>query len=124
MVERIPPEAQAKLEKLMEARNSLASVLQQKAAYEAMLKEVETTLSVVEGLPDDAVLYKLVGSVMVKVAKADVVAELKEKKEATEIKLKKLENLEKRLREDVERLERELQSLLAGVGRGSGGTAG
>ncbi len=124
MVERIPPEAQAKLGKLLEARNSLASVLQQKAAYEAMLKEVEETLSAVEGLPDDAILYKLVGGVLVKVTKAEVVSELREKREATEIKLKKLEALEKRLREDVERLERELQSLLAGVGGGSGGTAG
>jgi len=85
VVERVPPEAQAKLEKLMEARNNLASVLQQKAAYEAMLREVNDTLSVVEGLPDDAVLYKMVGGILIKVSKADVVVELKEKKEATEI---------------------------------------
>lgn len=124
MVERLPPEVQAKLEKLAQARNNLASVLQQKSSYEALLKEVEETLSVIENLPDDATLYKMVGGILVKVSKEAVVEELKEKKTTTEVKLKKLEAFEKKFREEVERLEREIQSIMSGVGRGGGPSAG
>lgn len=124
MVERLPPEVQAKLEKLAQARNNLASVLQQKSSYEALLKEVEETLSIIENLPDDATLYKMVGGILVKVSKEAVVEELKEKKTTTEVKLKKLEAFEKKFREEVERLEREIQSIMSGVGRGGGPSAG
>ncbi len=124
MVERLPPEVQAKLEKLVQARNNLASVLQQKSSYEALLKEVEETLSVVESLPDDAVLYKMVGGVLVKVSKDAILEELKEKKATTEVRLKKLEAFEKKFREEVERLEKEIQSIMSGVGKGGGASAG
>lgn len=124
MVERLPPEVQAKLEKLVQARNNLASVLQQKSNYEALLKEVEETLSVVENLPEGAVLYKMVGGVLVKVSKEAILEELKEKKTATEVRLKKLEAFEKKFREEVERLEKEIQAMMSGVGRGGGSSAG
>jgi prefoldin beta subunit len=124
LVERLPPEVQAKLEKLVQARNNLASVLQQKSSYEALLKEVEETLSVVESLPDDAVLYKMVGGVLVKVSKDAILEELKEKKATTEVRLKKLEAFEKKFREEVERLEKEIQSMMSGVGKGGGASAG
>ncbi len=124
MVERLPPEVQAKLEKLVQARNNLATVLQQKSSYEALLKEVEETLSVIESLPDDATLYKMVGGVLVKVSKEAILEELKEKKATTEVRLKKLEAFEKKFREEVERLEKEIQSMMSGVGKGGGASAG
>ncbi|WP_460124552.1 prefoldin subunit beta [Stetteria hydrogenophila] len=122
-MERVPPEVQVKLEKLAQARNNLASVLQQKSSYEALLRELEETISVVEGLKDDALLFKMVGGVLVKVSRDELLNELKERKTAAEIRLKKLEAFEKKFREEVERLEKEIQSMVSRLGK-EGASAG
>ena len=123
MVERLPPEVEAKYTKYLKLRETLATVVREKAVIEANLAEVESVLRAVNELPDDTSLFKMLGYVVVKTTKDNVVKELEEKKEDLEIKLKVLKEQEESLRRELERLEAEIKKLLSGAG-GKGGIAG
>ncbi len=116
MIEKVPREVEAKYAKYVKLRETLSKILQEKALAEAALAEANSILEKLSSLPDDAEVYKMQGFVLVKVAKADLVKELEEKKEDLEIKLKALEAQEKKIKEELERLAEELKKLLGGTG--------
>ncbi|MEB3816491.1 MAG: prefoldin subunit beta [Desulfurococcales archaeon] len=122
MVEKVPPEVEAKYAKLVRLRETLAAVAQERASLEALQSELETVLEEVKGLPENARLYKMVGGILLEKSRDEVLKELTERKEDVEIRLKALKSQEEALRKDIERLTKELQELL-GRGR-AGGTAG
>lgn len=114
MVERVPPEVEAKYTKYVKLRDTLAAVTQERTALEAALSELDEVLGRVSGLPDDAELYKIVGHVMVRASKSSLLDELKSRKEELEIKLKAVKTQEEYLRREVDRLAGELRALLSG----------
>ncbi len=118
MVEKVPPEVEAKYAKLVKLRETLAAIAQERASLEALAAEIESVLEEVNKLPDDAKLYKMVGNIMVEKKKDEVVKELSDRKEDIEIRLKALKSQEEALKKDVERLTSEIQKLLGG-GAGS-----
>jgi len=120
MVEKVPPEVEAKYAKLVRLREALAAVAQERASLEALQSEIETVLSEVQSLPDDTRLYKMVGNILVEKSKDEVVKELTERKEDVELRLKALKSQEEALKRDIEKLTAELQRLLGGVGGGAG----
>ena len=125
MVERLPPEVEAKYTKYLKLRETLNSVEVQKSRVELELAEVTKVKEEVERLPDDAEIFVLKGFVLVKKSKEEVLKELSKQKEDLEVKLLSLKSHEESLRKEVERLERELKSLLSGLGGAqAGGRAG
>lgn len=123
MVERLPADAEAKYNKYVKLREMLVAISRERASLEAMITELEQVLEELEKLPDDAETYKLMGSILVRKSKEELLKEHRERKEELEVRVKALKNQEDALRKEVDKLARELQRILAGVGKG-GGTAG
>jgi len=118
LVERLPAEAEAKYNKYVKLREMLAAISRERASLEALITEIEQVVEELEKLGDDVEAYKLMGSVLVRKSKKELLDEHKERKEELEVRVKALKNQEDALRQEVEKLARELQRLLSGVGKG------
>jgi prefoldin beta subunit len=122
LVERIPPEVEAKYTKYVKLRDTLSAVTQERVTLEGAISEIDDVLDKVSRLSADVDLYRLVGYVMVKSSRDEVIAELKNRREELELRLKAVKSQEEYLRREVDRLAGELRTLLGGTGgAGAGG---
>lgn len=122
MSEHIPPQIQNQLVRFQEQQEQYKALLLRKQQFEAEAREVEKALQECTNLPDEAVIYKSVGVLLFKSEKAKVVAELNEKKEELELRIKTIERQEQRLKQQLEDLRRLImeQVSLSGKGPASG----
>lgn len=107
--EAIPPKVQQMLLHFQQLQQMLQNILARKQQLQLELAEVENALRELGKLGDDVPVYKSVGSLLVRVEKADVVKELEDRKEFLNLRLQSIEREEKRAREQLE----ELRSRLA-----------
>ncbi|MFZ8794574.1 MAG: prefoldin subunit beta [Acidilobaceae archaeon] len=122
MVERIPPEVEAKYTKYVKLRDTLSAITQERVTLEGAISEIDDVLDKVSRLSADVDLYRLVGYIMVKSSRDEVIAELKNRREELELRLKAVKSQEEYLRREVDRLAGELRTLLGGTGgAGAGG---
>jgi len=122
LVERVPPEVEAKYTKYVKLRDTLSAITQERVTLEGAISEIDDVLDKVSRLSADADLYRLVGYVMVKSSRDEVVAELRSRREELELRLKAVKSQEEYLRREVDRLASELRTLLGGSGgAGAGG---
>jgi len=108
----LTPQLQQQLAQLQSQNAQLQATAQQRAQFEAMKAEGEQALQALEALSDDAPVYRSVGAFLVKDAKADAVARLKEDQETLEIRLARLQKQEASLRESLAALQAKLQGAL------------
>ncbi len=108
-ISRLPPQVQQRLLRLQQLQQTLQSVLTQKQHLELELNEVEQALSELEKLTDTAVIYKSIGSLLVKSEKANVTTELTERKDLLKTRIDILGKQEERLRSQVKDLQTKLQ---------------
>ncbi|MCX8195804.1 MAG: prefoldin subunit beta [Acidilobaceae archaeon] len=118
MVERLPPEVEAKYTKYVKVRDALTAVSQERITIENTLGEIEELLERIGKLSQDVELYKMMGYVLVKASRDDVIGELRERKEELELRLKAVKAQEEHLRKELERLSGELRSLIGSGGAG------
>jgi len=105
----LPPAVQERLLRLQQLQQTLQNVLTQKQQVELELLEVDQALSELEKTTDDGVIYKSVGSLLIKTEKQKVVDELKEKKELSNMRVSVLGKQEERLRAQIKELNEKLQ---------------
>jgi prefoldin beta subunit len=98
---------------LQQLQQQLQAVVTQKAQVDAMLRESEVALEEVQNVSENTPLFKVAGSILVKVEKEKLLKELQEKKETYELRLKALERQEEKLRERLTEMQKKIQSLLA-----------
>lgn len=108
-ISRLPPQIQQRLLRLQQLQQTLQAVLTQKQQLELELTEVEQALSELGNLTDAAVIYKSVGSLLVRSEKVKVTTELNERKELLNIRINVLGKQEERLRSQVKDLQVKLQ---------------
>ena len=108
-ISRLPPQVQQRLLRLQQLQQTLQGVLTQKQQLELELNEVEQALSELEKLTDVAVIYKSIGSLLVKSEKTKVTTELNERKELLNMRINVLGKQEERLRTQVKDLQEKLQ---------------
>jgi len=108
----IPPKVQQYLKQLDDLQKSYAAVVAQKQSLEAQLTEIKSALEELGKVSGDAEVYKVVGSILVRVEKEKVESDLKESKELIETRLKVLESQEKRLAEEIRKLNEEISKAL------------
>jgi len=108
-ISRLPPQVQQRLLRLQQLQQTLQGVLTQKQQLELELNEVEQALSELEKLTDAAVIYKSIGSLLVKSEKTKVTTELNERKELLNMRINVLGKQEERLRTQVKDLQEKLQ---------------
>jgi len=112
---KLPPHVQERLLRLQQVQQTLQSVLAQKQQVELELTEIEQALSELQKVTEDAVIYKAIGSLLVKTEKSKVTADLNERKELLNTRATVLGKQEERLRTQMKELQTKLQQDLTPV---------
>lgn len=114
-ISKLPPHVQERLLRLQQLQQTLQSVLAQKQQVELELTEIEQALNELQKTADDAVIYRAIGTLLVKAEKAKVVADLNERKELLNTRATVLGKQEERLRTQLKDLQAKLQQDLSPV---------
>jgi len=114
-ISKLPPAVQERLLRLQQLQQTLQTVLTQKQQLELELTETEQALSELEKVDENAVIYKSVGSLLVKAEKVKVATELGERKELLNTRISVLGKQEERLRSQAKDLQAKLQRDLSPV---------
>lgn len=112
---RLPPQVQERLLRLQQVQQTLQTVVTQKQQLELDLTETEQALSELEKLDETAIIYKSIGSLLVKAEKVKVTTELTERKELLNTRISVLGKQEERLRTQAKDLQARLQKDLSPV---------
>jgi prefoldin beta subunit len=105
----LPPQVQERLLRLQQVQRTLQQVVAQKQQVELEQSEAEQALTELNGLNEDSVIYKSIGSLLVKSKKSKVEAGLKERKELLDTRSEVLGNQEERLRSQLGQLQAKLK---------------
>jgi len=112
---KLPPAVQERLLRLQQLQQTFQSVLTQKQQLELELIEIDQALSELEKMTDDTVIYKSIGSLLVRTEKSKVTSDLTERKELANMRTSVLGKQEERLRSQLkelqEKLEKDLQPI-------------
>ena len=109
MMDNIPPKVQNQIAQFQQLTQQIQMVTTQRIQLEAQVKELERTVQELEKITDDSAVYKNVGSLLIQVKdKAALIAELKEQKETSEVRVKTLERQDKHLRERHQNLQQQI----------------
>lgn len=108
-ISKLPPQVQQRLLRLQQLQQTLQAVLTQKQQLELELTDVEQALSELEKLTDAAIIYKSIGSLLVKAKKGKVTTELNERKDLLNMRVNVLGKQEERLRTQAKDLQTKLQ---------------
>lgn len=111
----LPPQVQERLLRLQQLQQTLQSVAAQKQQVELELTEIEQTLNELQKMADDAVIYKAIGTLLVKAEKGKVAVELNERKELLSTRTQVLGKQEERLRTQLKDVQSKLQQDLSPV---------
>lgn len=105
----LPPQVQERLLRLQQLQRNLQTILTQKQQVELELTETEQALTELGGLTNNAVIYKSIGSLLVKTKKNKVETDLMERKELLNTRVEVLGKQEERLRNQLNQLQAKLK---------------
>ena len=105
----LPPQLQEQLLRLQQLQQTLEAVISQKQQLELQRSEIDSALAELEKMSDDAVIYKSVGSLLVKSEKKKTIDELRERKELTETRITVLTRQQSRAEERIKELQQIIQ---------------
>jgi len=105
----LPPNVQERLVRLQQQQQTLRSILTQKQQLELEFTEVDQALSELEKLTDAAIIYKSIGSLLIKSERPKVTSELNERKDLLNMRINVLSKQEERLRGQIKNLQTKLQ---------------
>jgi len=108
-ISKLPPQVQQRLLRLQQLQQTLQAVLTQKQQLELELTEVEQALTELGNLTEGAVIYKSIGSLLVKSKKSKVTTDLNERKDLLNMRVSVLGKQEERLRTQAKDLQTKLQ---------------
>jgi len=109
----IPPAMQQRILRLQQLQQTLSVLLGERQRLDAELAEINNALSELVKVGDDAKVFKNVGPVLVEAKRESLKSELTERKELNETRLRILEKQEKRTRDQLDSLQKELQKSLS-----------
>jgi prefoldin beta subunit len=112
---KLPPNVQERLLRLQQLQQTLQTILAQKQQVEMEKTEVEQTLAELAKTTDDAVIYKAIGSLLVKAEKAKVSEDLTERKSLLDTRSTVMARQEERIRSQVKEAQTKLQEDLSPV---------
>jgi prefoldin beta subunit len=118
-ISRLPPQVQERLLRLQQLQQTLQSVLTQKQQVEMEKTEVDQTVAELQKTADGTIIYKAIGSLMVKAERTKINEELVERKELLNTRSTVLARQEERLRSQVKEAQTKLQEDLNPVSQSS-----
>jgi prefoldin beta subunit len=108
-ISKLPPQVQERLLRLQQVQQTLQSVLAQKQQVEIELTEIEQALGELQKMVEDAIVYKAIGTLLVKSEKTKIITDLNERKELLNTRTTVLAKQEERLRTQLKDLQAKLQ---------------
>ena len=114
-ISKLPANVQERLLRLQQLQQTLQSILAQKQQVDMEKTEVEQTLAELQKTPDDAVIYKAIGSLLVKAEKPKVNEDLAERKSLLDTRSTVMTRQEERIRSQVKEAQTKLQEDLSPV---------
>jgi prefoldin beta subunit len=108
----IPAHLQEQLRRLQQLQQTLQAVVVQRQQLELESSEIERALSELEKLPDEAAVYKSIGSILIRAEKKKVVEELRERKELIATRVLVLQRQQTRADERIKELQQTIQARL------------
>lgn len=102
-------EAQENIGRLQLMEQQSQTLVMQRQQFQSQLFEVENALKEIK---ETNTAYKIIGNIMVLSKKDSLEKELKQKKEIVELRIKNLENEEKKIREKAKKLQEEVLGTL------------
>ena len=113
----LPAKLQNDLKQFQRLQQELGGIQQQRLQLDLKLREVTHTLEELKGIPEDAVVYRPIGGLMVKAkGRAEVEGILTEDKETLEVRLKAVERQEGHLKERYTEMQKDLTQQLQAAG--------
>lgn len=106
---KLPPNVQERLLRLQQLQQTLQSILAQKQQVDMEKTEVDQTIAELQKTADDAVIYKAIGSLLVKAEKPKVNEDLVERKELLDTRSTVLARQEERIRSQIKESQTKLQ---------------
>ena len=114
-ISKLPPNVQERLLRLQQLQQTLQSILAQKQQVEMEKTEVDQTIAELTKTADDTVIYKAIGSLLVKAEKTKVNEELVERKSLLDTRSTVMARQEERIRSQVKEAQTKLQEDLSPV---------
>jgi len=112
-MDEISPKLQNQIAQFQQLQQQLQTVMSQKIRMDAMMKEMEMTIEELKKAEAGAIVYKSVGSLMIKVADTPaLLKEIEDDKETTEVRVKSLDRQEKMLKEKFQSVQEQLNRAL------------
>ena len=111
----VSPKVQNQIAMIQQVQQQLGTIIQQKSQFEMMAKEARKAEAELASISDDSDVYVTIGTVMMKQGRDKVVADLTEKIETFELRIKSLEKQEKALTTKFEQLQAQIKSALEGA---------
>jgi prefoldin beta subunit len=108
----LPPQIQEQLARLQQLQQTLQAVSTQKQQLEIEGSETDRALAELDKLDDSAVVYKSIGSLLVKSNRQTLITELKERKDLLGTRVTVLGRQEERTKERMKELQDKLQEKL------------
>jgi len=108
----VPPQLQEQLQRLQQLQQTLQAVVTQRQQLELENSEIDRALSELEKLPEDAPVYKSIGSILVKTSRTKVVADLQERKTLYTTRVTILQRQQTRADERIKELQQSIQARL------------
>jgi prefoldin beta subunit len=113
----LPAKLQNDIKQFQRLQQELGAVQQQRLQLDLKVRELGHTLDELKAVPDDAVLYRPIGGLLVRAkAKKEVEDLLAEEKETYEVRVKSIERQENHLKERYSSMQQELTAALQAAG--------
>ncbi len=113
----LPAKLQNDLKQFQRLQQELGAVQQQRLQLDLKVREVSHTLEELKTLPEDAVVYRPIGGLLVKAKnRQEVETLLTEDKETAEVRLKAIERQENHLKERYTTMQKEISEALRVAG--------
>ncbi len=118
----IPAKLQNELRQFQRLQQDLTTLSQQRLQMDLKLRETTHTLEEIRTVPEDAPIYRPIGSLLVRAkGRKEVEDLLTEEKETLEVRVKALERQENHLKERFTTMQKELSDALQAAGVSPGG---
>jgi prefoldin beta subunit len=95
-MEKLSPQLRHQLAQFQQIQQQAQVLMTQRQQLEILLRETERALDQLQKLPEDAVVYKSLGSILVKSEKKKLTEDLTEQKETLDLRIKTLTRQEER----------------------------
>jgi len=114
MMEKLSPQLRHQVAQFQQLQQQAQALLNQRQQLEILLRETERALEELGKLHADAVVYRSIGTILVKSGKVEVEKKLTEDKETLDLRVKTIQRQEERAIQRLQEMQGKLDSALKG----------